>query len=119
MLDELSSKLNESLRRELTPAARYYHSVSVLAIYWEDGDDPGFKREAVQVGELFASVYRYTTFAFAIPSGNSYFALKERILYFIRTCGLSDSLLIIYYSGHGDEDDDPDKDRQRKSVWAA
>ena len=119
MVDELTSQLNESFRDAFTPAARYYRHVFVLIIYWEESDDLGFKREAVEIGELFASIFRFTTLAFPIPTTDSYSALKERILHFVRTCGLPGSLLIVYYGGHGDEDDEPEKKRYRKSVWAA
>ena len=119
MDDDLASKLNASLSNAFTSSAKYYQQVYVLIVYWKESDDEGFKREAVELGELFASQFRYTTFAFPIPTQESYSALKERILHYIRTCGSPDSLLIVYYGGHGDEDDDPAKSGNRQSVWAA
>lgn len=81
-----------------------YKSVSVLVIYWEESDNPGFREEGHQIGELFEQEFHYNIYYFAIPTEDSHLGVDERINEFIRKCGDPNQLMIIHYGGHGDRD---------------
>lgn len=87
-----------------------YCDVHVLLLSWED-DDSGLISEINDLEDLFRHVYRYNTNQWRIPSTNSPIALARRILRSIDEAGTSDTLLIVYYGGHGFINVD------RKCVW--
>ncbi len=115
----------EALRQRLSSALKFedwslrneYKSISVLVIYWEVGDMPGFKEEAYCIGTLCATAFHYVVDYYAIPSDDSHMKLDERINAFISERRDSNNLFITHYGGHGDPDDEPT--REKLVVWAA
>jgi hypothetical protein len=91
----------------------------VLIIYWlEDDFTPPCAKEAEKIVELFKHNFQYETQVFPVPSINAQSALEQRVSTFKYHNEpknyLESTLLIVYYSGHGD----PDLARG-KAVWAA
>ncbi|KAL8921163.1 MAG: hypothetical protein Q9172_004159 [Xanthocarpia lactea] len=115
--EALRHRLNSALEFEDWALHNDYKSISVLAIYWEDGDMPGFKEEAYSIGTLFATAFHYHVDYYAIPSEDSHMELDRRINSFISEHRDSNNLLIIHYGGHGDPDDETA--REKLAVWAA
>lgn len=117
MENETLTRLNSALNIEDWKFRNEYKSVSVLVLYWQDGDVPGFEEEGRSIGELFAVDFHYKVDYYAIPTENSHRRLDTRINGFLDEHGSPDHLLIIHYGGHGDPDDD---DAQGKlATWAA
>ena len=109
--------LNSALEFEDWTVHNEYKSISVLVLYWQDGDNPGFEREARSVGELFETDFHYDVAYYAIPSEQSFLSLDNKINSFLELHGGPDNLMIIHYGGHGDPDD---RDAQeRLAIWAA
>lgn len=115
--EALRQRLNSALEVENWTLHNDYKSVSVLAVYWQDGDMPGFKDEAYEIGNLFATEFRYDVTYFAIPSEDSHMELDREINTYIREHRDTNNLMIMHYGGHGDPDDDPA--REKLAVWAA
>lgn len=115
--ESLTRRLNSALEFEDWKIRNEYKSVSVLVLYWKDGDMPGFKDEARQVGELFAVDFHYGVEYYEIPSDNSHRRLDTKINSFLDDHGDPDHLMIIHYGGHGDPDDD--NSQEKLAVWAA
>ena len=113
----LEEQLNSALDVENWTAHNAYRSVSVLVIYWQESDIPGFKDEASVIGDLFATEFHYAVEYYAIPSVSSYMELDKRINLFLSENGQPDHLLLLHYGGHGDPDDESDK--EKLAVWAA
>ena len=111
--------LDQQLKQAFIGGRQEYKFVHVLLVYWQDGDNPGFEIEATQVGELFKEVFHFSVRKFAIPSVSSELALEVEIGSWLLQNGTQDSLLIIYYGGHGDEDYDRSREWDRQGVWAA
>lgn len=116
-IEVLKGKLNSALKLENWKINNAYKSVSVLAIYWEDGDVPGFKEEAHHVTDLFKTSFNYDVDIFAIPSEHCHRKLDTKINAFLDDHGYQDHLIIIHYGGHGDPDDAVAQ--EQLSVWAA
>lgn len=110
-------KLNSALKFEDWSLRNNYKSISMLAIYWEEGDDAGFKEEAYSIGTLFATAFHYVVDYYAIPSEDSHMELDGRINAFISEHRDPNNLIIIHYGGHGDPDDETA--REKLAVWAA
>ena len=115
--EALKGRLNSALELDSWNINNAYKSVSVLAIYWEDGDVPGFEEEARQITHFFKESFHYGVEVFAIPSVNCHRKLDIRINAFLDDHGHRDHLIIIHYGGHGDADDDAAQ--EQLSVWAA
>ena len=115
--EALRQQLNSALELEEWRIRNEYKSVSVLVLYWQDGDHPGFKKEAYQIGELFANYFHYDIQYYEIPSDNSHIALDKEINSFLEDHGGPDQLMIFHYGGHGDADDE--KEQKKLAVWAA
>ncbi|KAL8764555.1 MAG: hypothetical protein Q9209_007972 [Squamulea sp. 1 TL-2023] len=116
-IEAVKGRLNSALQLENWKAINAYKSVSVLVIYWEDGDVPGFKKEALDIGHLFREGFHYAVDTFAIPTKDSHRKLDTRINALLDDHGHSDHLIIIHYGGHGDPDDAATQ--EQLSVWAA
>ena len=102
---------SERLRDELQ---RPYDAVSVLCIYWEDSDNPGFREEAQKVKDLFSRVFHFSVDEYAIPSQDSFLSLNQRIFDFVKQKpGSGRVLKILHYGGHGDPNDKDDQRRLR------
>lgn len=115
--EALKGRLNAALEVDSWKINNAYKSVSVLAIYWEDGDVPGFEEEARQITHFFKESFNFGVDIFAIPSDKCHMKLDIRINTLLDDHGYEDHLIIIHYGGHGDPDDDPA--REQLSVWAA
>jgi hypothetical protein len=98
------------------PTRRFpYEKAAVLILYWaEDDFQPPCEGEAREVRNLFSHKFRYDTEVFRIPTENSRNALEKAVVDFKYDYDASASLMIVYYSGHGDPDD-----VRGKAVWAA
>ena len=83
---KIRQKLNTALKLE-GQRNNTYKSVSVLVIYWEEGDNEGFSKEGHQIGEFFDQKLHYNVYYFPIPSKDSHMRLDERINEFMRDCG--------------------------------
>ncbi|KAL8662735.1 MAG: hypothetical protein Q9202_004427 [Teloschistes flavicans] len=115
--EALRQRLNSALEFEEWTLHNEYKSVSVLVIYWKDGDMPGFKEEADSIGVLFADTFNYDVDYYEIPSADSHMELDRRINTFISEHRDPNDLMIIHYGGHGDPDDETA--REKLAVWAA
>lgn len=113
--EALRQRLNSALEFEDWTLHNEYKSIFVLAIYWEDGDMPGFKEEAYSIGTLFATAFHYDVDYYAIPSEDSHMELDRKINAFISEHRDSNNLIIIHYGGHGDPDDETA--REKLAVW--
>ncbi|KAL9614267.1 MAG: hypothetical protein Q9167_001223 [Letrouitia subvulpina] len=115
--EKIRRKINSALDFEDWQIRNEYKSVSVLALYWEQADHPGFQQEARSLGALFSKRFHYDVDYFPIPSANSHVELDTRINLLLKQRGHLDHLLIIYYGGHGDPNNDIGD--EKLAVWAA
>ena len=112
----VQQRLDLALKRRTLEYKNQYESVSVLVLYWEKSDNPGFEKEARDVGNLFDQRCGYTVRYFPIPSVQSHLCLDEELTDFLKEYGRGKNrLIIIHYGGHGDEDVSGGK----QAVWAA
>ena len=113
--DELKEQFQCSLSGAFPTRSFPYEKAAVLILYWaEDDFQPPCEGEANEVRDLFSHRFLYETVVFRIPSENSRNALEKAVVDFKYAHDASSSLMIIYYSGHGDPDD-----LRGKAVWAA
>lgn len=112
------ARLNQDLKSLSTSGA--YQSVTVLVLYWEDGDK-GCQDEGCEVRQMLEGLFRYNVTDFAIPGKESYFYLLGLVSQALakRDEHSGPGLLIIYYGGYSDRDDDKHSGQERRSVWAA
>ena len=115
--EAVKKRLNSALEFEDWRSRNDYKSVSVLVLYWQEGDLSGFKREAYEIGELFETNFHYDIEYYEIPSDNSHMELDKKINSFLDDHGGPDHLMILHYGGHGDSDDE--KGQKKLAVWAA
>lgn len=115
--EALRKRLNSALESEAWNIRNDYKSISVLVLYWQKGDMPGFKEEAHEIGELFATDFHYDVEYFEIPSDRSHMKLDMKINSFLDAHGDPDHLMIIHYGGHGDPNDE--NSQKKLAVWAA
>ncbi|KAL8791586.1 MAG: hypothetical protein Q9195_005850 [Heterodermia aff. obscurata] len=88
-----------------------YKEVHALLLSWED-DNLGVVDEVKELGDVFRSLYGFTTETWKIPSKRSHNSLAAKILGFLDDHESKDNLLIVYYGGHGEMNDD------RQCVWS-
>lgn len=90
-----------------------YTAVTALLLYWEENDiNP--EQEVDAVRELFEKDFGYTSMTFRIPSRRAQQELNREVSALVANYSKKlDSLILIYYAGHGDADDN------EKSLWAA
>ena len=115
--EALRKRLNSALELEDWRSRNDYKSVSVLVLYWQEGDLPGFKKEAYEIGELFATHFHYDIEYYEIPSNNSHMELDKKVNSFLDDHGGPDHLMIFHYGGHGDPDNETEQ--KKLAVWAA
>jgi len=108
------ARLNDLLSRYYKKRAEY-DRVTVLVIYWQECSNSGFKQEAIKIGALMSTAFKYSVEYFEIPSISSQLALDVRLNELLTANQQDGTLLIIHYGGHGEIDDDHDN----QSVWAA
>ena len=109
----LADELSQSLRSGFLHSGEY-DRVNVLLVYWED-DDLGCLEEMNAVKSFFEDALRYDVHVLSIPSERSQAALQSDLSRLVLLYGSTvQSLLFIYYAGHGD----PSLDK-RRAIWAA
>ena len=92
-----------------------YAAVNVLLISWKD-DDTNSAAEIKQLKTIFQDSFNYTVCSYQIPSADSQASLNYQIASFLKAFGGLDSLLVIYYGGHGG----PRTERSKSPcTWAA
>ena len=72
----------------------------------------GVQYELDDLAKSLRSGYGYETETWLIPSAKSHFSLMEKTLQVVRDFGKPDSLLIVYYAGHGL------MNASRQAVWS-
>jgi len=88
------------------PYRSRYRTVQVLLLYWEDDDDKGAVKEAVdQLSSILAGQYHYTLDIKPIPSPSencksSWKWLSSTITTLVEQNDQRDALKIVYYNGH-------------------
>lgn len=111
--DLLADELSQSLRSGFLHSSEY-DCVNVLLVYWED-DDLGCLEEINAVKSFFEDALHYDVLILPIPSERSQAALQSDLSQFVLLYGSTvQSLLVIYYAGHGDPSPD-----QKRAIWAA
>lgn len=88
-----------------------YREAHVLLLSWE-GDNLGTISEVTELRNVFSNIYNFQTEEWKIPSGKSHYSLTMKIGKFITDYEKADSLLIVYYGGHGAMNDN------RQCVWS-
>ena len=87
-----------------------YAAVYVLLLSWKE-DNLGVATEIDQLNLLFRRGCGFQVERFLIPSEESDEAIAECLRDFVRRYQRSDSLLIVYYGGHGKLND------ARLALW--
>lgn len=115
----LQDRLNRAIARKKGP--NEYWRVGLLILHWENTDLIGIQDEVEAVDQTFSRRFRYEVQRFAIPLSKPQRRLQEAVIQFIREYESEESLLIVYYGGHGDQDDKKGSDGQgmRRAVWSA
>jgi hypothetical protein len=72
----------------------------------------GVQYELEDLAKCFENIYGYQIETWLIPTTKSHFALMEKALQVVRDYGEADSLLIVYYAGHGL------MNASRQAVWS-
>ena len=90
-----------------------YTGVIALLLYWKENDiNP--EQELDVVRELFEKDFGFTSLTFPIPPRRAQQELNREISAFVaHYSNQVDTLILIYYAGHGDMDDNGN------SIWAA
>ena len=88
-----------------------YKRVHVLLLSWE-ADDLGVAKEIAELKDTFDKIYHYEVEHWKIPSNRSHNSLNRRLTNFIDDYEGEDTLLILYYGGHGYMNDD------RQCIWS-
>lgn len=88
-----------------------YKEVHVLLLSWEE-DSLGVIQEVLELQDVFRQTYFYDAEVWRIPSDHSYKALRKRLNTFLDDFEDKESLLIVYYGGHGYMNDD------RQCIWS-
>lgn len=90
-----------------------YTAVTALLLYWKENDiDP--EKEVDAIRKLFEQDFGFASLTFTIPPRRAQQELNREISTFVANySNQPDTLILVYYAGHGDVDDDG------KSIWAA
>ncbi|PNP84784.1 hypothetical protein FNYG_01878 [Fusarium nygamai] len=88
-----------------------YTEVQVLLIRWEE-DELEVEWELNELQRVFHRLYGFTTDKFLIPTQNSHRKLNHKVLGFVEEHENEDTLLIVYYGGHGIIN------KARQSTWS-
>jgi hypothetical protein len=115
---DLVAQLNKELKLRWFAPVNDYESIAVFVTYWEISDNPNFRTEAIEVENFFTTTFKYTVKVFPIPNEQPDLVLESDLMtLLVQLTKSPNSLLIIYYGGHGDPNDD--SGQPRESVWAA
>lgn len=93
----------------LPTTATSYLNVHALLLSWKDGDKEIYK-QLVALKNVLHEDYNYQVEEWAIPPENPQHELDERLSLFLRKDG-KETLLILYYGGHGSSNSD------NAAVW--
>ncbi|KAF4982028.1 hypothetical protein FZEAL_2278 [Fusarium zealandicum] len=88
-----------------------YKEVEVLLIRWEE-DELEVEWELNELHKVFRDLYGFTAEQFLIPTQNSHRNLMRKALAFVEDHEKEDTLLVVYYGGHGVIN------RARQSTWS-
>ncbi|KAF4451893.1 hypothetical protein F53441_5212 [Fusarium austroafricanum] len=88
-----------------------YSEVQVLLIRWDE-DELEVEWELNELRRVFNDLYGFTTDKFLIPTQNSHRKLNHKALSFVEEHENEDTLLIVYYGGHGVIN------KARQSTWS-
>ncbi|KAM0354163.1 hypothetical protein ACHAPU_001198 [Fusarium lateritium] len=88
-----------------------YNEIQVLLIRWDE-DELEVEWELNELQRVFRELYRFTTDKFLIPTQNSHRKLTHKVLSFVEEHENEDTLLIVYYGGHGVIN------KARQSTWS-
>jgi len=94
--------------------ARRYAAINVLLLSWED-DDIGVADEISALGDMFRHDFNYAVWPYKIPSQDAETSLNFTIARFVSSFGREDSLIVVYYGGHGG----PKVATKSPCTWAA
>lgn len=109
---EFSEQFYESSKKFFSERVDYA-SVTALLLYWEENDVHP-ETEVDTIRELFERDFGFSSLTFLIPARRAQQELNREISAFVSNYSNNiDSLILVYYAGHGDVDNDG------KSVWAA
>ncbi len=90
-----------------------YATVTALLLYWKE-NDIGPEQELDTIRKLFEQDFGFSSLTFSIPSHRAQQELNREISAFVSNYSNQvDSLILVYYAGHGEVNGDG------KSVWAA
>ena len=99
-----AAKVAERLAKEKWDTRDSYQKVTVLLLSWEE-DDLGVEFEINSLQSVFGDYFHYDVLTFKMPSEkNVYVTVINTIHEFTEKYGGRETLLIIYYSGHGSRD---------------
>ena len=88
-----------------------YKEVHALLLSWEE-DNLGVIEEIIELESVLKQGYKFETEPWRIPSTRSHNSLAKRLTDFLDKYERRDSLLIVYYGGHGYMND------SRQCVWS-
>lgn len=112
-LQQFSADLVEALSSVFSDGTKsLYTSVRVLLLSFQD-DDLGVEHEVRRLQSVLTDVYAFDTEHWSIPSSRSQVAISRKLLQFLQDYDAEDTLLIVYYGGHGYFD------TERRSYWSA
>ena len=72
----------------------------------------GVVKEVKDLQNVFEHIYRYAVEEWKIPSLHSYITVRQRLNKFLDEFKDKESLLIVYYGGHGEMNDN------RQCIWS-
>jgi hypothetical protein len=91
-----------------------YESTHVLLLSWED-DDLGVIEGINRLRHVFGERFKYEVEIYEIPTTKPDLSLKQRIIQYLDLFDSKDTLLIVYYAGHGS----PGRNPGSSSLWFA
>ncbi|MCJ1351262.1 MAG: hypothetical protein MMC33_001246 [Icmadophila ericetorum] len=102
-IDDFAKDLNAAVKSAFPNSGRgRYTGVYVLFLRWKD-DELGVFKEIEKLGEVLRTKNNFLTEEYLIPSnGQPQRSLTKKLLGFMDDHEAQDSLLILYYGGHGD-----------------
>jgi molybdopterin biosynthesis enzyme MoaB len=86
-------------------ASEYYNHVHVLLLSWERAS-AAFDEQLLQLKEVFEQGFRFRACKELICYDNSHNQLSKTLCKFLDENDDEDTLLILYYGGHGTTDSD-------------
>lgn len=114
--EEFFQHLNLAANAALPISPPRYSSVHVLLLRWED-DDLGTEREVADLEKVFRDSYHYYTERYEIPTDDPTTQLEYKLNDFRRAYDDGNSLLVLYYGGHGALE--RRYNGPSRSIWAA